>query len=729
MNKRDFSSFILFVFGFLLLWEWLRPIEQLTDLSHLGVFIFFLAICFLSYYFQLRWHFQFPIKIIYILISLNRLYHKGSLYQKNWMTSFWRDIKDLFNRNWDYLSNEFRTLLFFLLLWLMVYLVQYWVLKRKRIFIFFFMTIIYITILDAFTTYSAKAAIVRTVICGFAIMGMLTYYRILSKENVEKEPSNTWKWMAPLTIMIAFSVIVGLAAPKATPVWPDPVPYLTSAKDEANGQSSIRKIGYGEDDTHLGGSFIGDKSNVFKVISSGKHYWKVETKDQYTGKGWMASGSTSLQFGFWDLVPVFSIPETVTTTIESAEFFSNIDKNYLIYPAGIQRVASNSFADEIFKINTNTEKISTFNNQNKPQPLAGYHLSFEVPKYKISDLDKTTQINPKAMNQKFIDRYTSLPEGLPPRIKQLAEEITTGKTNWYDKAKAIEAYFDRPEFTYDQKNVAVPGEKDDYVDQFLFETKRGYCDNFSTSMAVMLRTLGIPTRWVKGFTGGDFMQYSSEDHSKQIYDITNNNAHSWVEVFFPNQGWVPFEPTKGFTNDVQISYAANDTSRSSIQTTVPPKPVEKPQKPVAEDKQTTDTKKSFDVKTVLFDIKIFWENKWKWIVLGIVIIGLICAGLYQIRGKWVPYYLLVKYRFNKRDEKIGTAYLALLKQLNRYGLKRKENQTLRNYAEYIDSFFSTREMTRLTSYYEQIIYNKDMSKGSWEDMQELWENLIKRTIT
>jgi transglutaminase-like putative cysteine protease len=730
MNKRDFSSLILFVLGFLLLWEWLRPIEQLTDLSHLGVFIFFILICFLAYYFQLKWIIQFAIKILFILISLNRLYDKNSLYQKNGMIFFWRDIKDLFNRNWDYLSNEFRTLLFFLLLWLMVYLIQYWVLKRKRIFIFFFMTIIYITVLDAFTTYSAKAAIVRTVICGFAIMGMLTYYRIIDKENVAKEPSNTRKWMAPLTILIAFSVLVGLAAPKAAPIWPDPVPYLTSAKDGANGQSSIRKIGYGEDDTHLGGSFIGDKSTVFKVISNGKHYWKVETKDKYTGKGWMASGSTSLQFVFWDLVPVFSIPETVTTKMESAEFFSNIDKNYLIYPAGIQRVAANSYGSEIFKINTNTEKISIFNNQNKPKPLAGYHLSFGVPKYRISDLVKTTQIDPLAMNQKFIDRYTSLPEGLPPRIKQLAEEITAGKTNWFDKAKSIENYFGRPEYTYDQKDVAVPGEKDDYVDQFLFETKRGYCDNFSTSMAVMLRTLGIPTRWVKGFTGGDFMQYSSGDHSKQIYDITNNNAHSWVEVFFPNQGWVPFEPTKGFTSDVEISYAVNDTSRSSIQTTVSPtKPVEKPQKPVAEDKQTTDTKKSFDVKTVWSDMKIFLENKWKWIVLGFVIMGLICAGLYQIRGKWVPYYLLLKYRFNKRDEKIENAYLALLKQLNRYGLKRKENQTLRSYAEYIDSFFSTREMTRLTSYYEQIIYNKDMSKGSWESVRELWENLIKRTIT
>jgi hypothetical protein len=361
------------------------------------------------------------------------------------------------------------------------------------------------------------------------MMGMQTYYRILMKENVANDPSNTRKWMAPLAVIMTISVVVGFAVPKAGPIWPDPVQFFTSAKEGANG-GSIHKIGYDEDDTHLGGAFIGDKSTAFKVISNGKHYWKVETKDQYTGKGWTASGTANLQFANWELVPVFSIPKTVSKTMESATFFSKIDQNYLIYPAGIQRVSANSFSDEIFKIDTNTEKILTYDRDNNPHTLAGYQLSFEVPKYKISDLVKTTQIYYKLMNPQFIDRYTSLPEGLPPRIKQLAEKITAGKTNWFDKAKAIESYFNRPEFKYDQKKVAVPGEKDDYVDQFLFETKRGYCDNFSTSMAVMLRTLKIPTRWVKGYTGGDFIQYTS--NSKQIYDIPTIMRIHGLKYFF-----------------------------------------------------------------------------------------------------------------------------------------------------------------------------------------------------
>jgi hypothetical protein len=273
----------------------------------------------------------------------------------------------------------------------------------------------------------------------------------------------------------------------------------------------------------------------------------------------------------------------------------------------------------------------------------------------------------------------------------------------------------------------VPDINDDYVDQFLFDTKKGYCDNFSSSMAVMLRTLGIPTRWVKGFTGGDFLQYNDEASGEQVYKVTNNNAHSWVEVFFPNQGWVPFEPTKGFTNEININYSSEVAPSTNNQQTSTP-PVQKPQKEELDNPKANDANKFFDVQKIWVDTKLFLQNNWKRIFLNILLIAGLGAILYRIRGKWVPYCLLTVYRFKKKDESMGAAYLALLEQLDRYGLKRKENQTLRNYARYIDSFFSTREMTRLTHFYENYLYHQDLPKGTWEESRELWENLIKKTI-
>ncbi|EKN62679.1 transglutaminase [Neobacillus bataviensis LMG 21833] len=737
--KRNFPSFLLYTLCFFLLWEWLRPVEQLTNTGKIETFILFLLMSIAVSFFGLKKIWQSLIKFLFILISIKRFYYDESFFQLSWLKSFIVDIANnlglLVGKQWNDLSDEFRTLLFFILLWLMVYLIDYWLLKRKRIFIFFFMTLVYITVLDTFTPYSAKAAIVRTVLAGFAVMGILTFLRIIKKENVNCEPGFFRKWMAPLVVMIAVSVAVGITAPKAAPKWPDPVPFFTAKnpKDGTGGGNGAgpQRIGYGTNDEALGGPFIADSSPVFTYEADRKNYWKMETKDMYTGKGWNASGSTPTSYKQEDLVPVYSIPDTVETIKETAlvSIHEKYRYNLIMYPAGIQKILTIQPSDpngNRFVVDTTNERISFYSHEQMPIVPKTFSIDYEVPKYMEKDLKQTTSMDSSPY---FYQQFTFLPEGLPPRIKDLAVEITAGKLNWFDKAKAVESYFSNAGFTYDQKNVAVPGTNDDYVDQFLFETKRGYCDNFSTSMAVMLRTLGIPTRWVKGYTGGDFLKYSADDSSKQYYEVTNNNAHSWVEVFFPNQGWVPFEPTKGFSNEIMIRYDATDGTASPNQQTTPP-PVKKPQKEERdESKNAKKSNKSFDLKSSWTKAKLLIKNTWKSVALILVILTVVAAMLYRIRGKWIPYGLLLLYRFKKKDESIGAAYLDLLNQLDRYGLKRKEDQTLRNYARYIDSFFSTREMTRLTYLYEQYLYQQSLPKGAWKGSRELWENLIKKTIT
>ncbi|WP_066073459.1 transglutaminase TgpA family protein [Neobacillus soli] len=743
MRKRDLPSLFLYTFGFFLLWEWLRPIEQLTETDNIEMFIFFLLLSFAISFFHMKWPWQLIIKLVFILYSVNRLYYQEGFFQFRWLKAFITDGADnivlLAGRHWNDLSNEFRTLLFFILLWLMVYLIHYWLLNRQRIFIFFLMTLIYISVLDTFTPYSAKAAIVRTIIAGFAVMGMLTFYRMTRKEKVNCDSSFLRRWMVPLAGMIVFSVLVGIAAPKAAPIWPDPVPFFTANnnKEGAEGnKAGPHKIGYGTDDTALGGPFIGDDSPVFAYEANGKNYWKMETKDTYTGKGWLASGSTLISYREEEFVPVTSYPETVETIKESARVIvhGKYKYNYIMYPAGIKMISAMEPSDpdgNRFVVDANNERISFFNNDQNPVVPRAFTAVYEIPKYKAADLKQTASFDSEksVKDHFFYMQYTQLPDQLPDRVKVLAEEITAGKTSWFEKAKAVEGYFGKSDYTYDQKNVAVPDTNDDYVDQFLFETKHGYCDNFSSSMVVMLRSLGIPTRWVKGFTGGDFQEYSQDDTSKRYYQVTNNNAHSWVEVYFPNQGWVPFEPTKGFTNGAIINYQTDAVPASTNPQSTPP-PVKKPQH-VEKDvlKTPEDAKKSFDVKNILNKAKLTLKNNWKLIFLVLVLLTGITATLYRIRGKWVPYCVLLLYRFKKKDENIGAAYLILLNQFERYGINRKENQTLRNYARYIDTFYSTRDMTRLTAYYEQYMYHQSLPKGTWKESRELWENLIKKTIT
>ncbi|WP_462412721.1 transglutaminase TgpA family protein [Neobacillus sp. Marseille-QA0830] len=732
MTRRNFPTLLLYGLGFLLLWEWLRPIEQLTNTNHIETFIIFLLIAFALSFLNVKWYWQSVIQILFILFAINRFHYQEPFFQFSWLISFLGDFLNnlglIASRDWTHLSNGFRTLLLFILLWLMVYLVHYWLLRRQRIFLFFFMTLIYITILDTFTVYDAGTAIVRTVVVGFTIMGILTYLRIFHHELVSSDSSLLKKWIAPLAGMIALSVFIGIAAPKAAPIWPDPVPYLKTAANKGGndgGNTGISRIGYGTNDEQLGGPFIGDDNPVFQYEAYGKTYWKVETKDVYTGKGWIPQGSTPITFSESDTVPVFSIPDTVETSAETARVTfdpSFFTADFMVYPAGIQKFQQiKPSGGTVFNIDTTKEKISP-----REKKITSYAVQFKEPSYKAVNLRKTTAYQSSEMGADFYNRYTLLPEGLPSRIKQLTEEITAGKTNWFDKAKAVEEYFGNGQYIYDQKNVALPGKDDDYVDQFLFDTKTGYCDNFSSSMAVMLRTIGIPTRWIKGFTGGDFIQYNVGEDSMQLYQVTNNNAHSWVEVYLPGQGWVPFEPTKGFYSGINIDYTTGQSSSSS-QTPVTPT-VEKPKQEKADDTKENKQESSFDWGTVWNNVQSFFSDHWLGAGLAVIILFLLAAGLYRIRGKWFPYVIMLRYRFKKQDDTISAAYMSLLGQLERYGLKRKDNQTLRNYARYVDSFFSTREMTRLTDRYEQYLYHQTLPEGSWKDARELWENLIKKTI-
>lgn len=132
---------------------------------------------------------------------------------------------------------------------------------------------------------------------------------------------------------------------------------------------------------------------------------------------------------------------------------------------------------------------------------------------------------------------------IDPRIHSLAQRLTATATNRYDQAKAVETYLRG--LTY-RLEVATPPKNVDPVTFFLFQTKTGYCEYFASSMGEMLRSLGIPVRLVNGYGPGTLSPAQEqagvlERHS--IYNIVASDAHTWVEVYFPQYGWIPFEPT------------------------------------------------------------------------------------------------------------------------------------------------------------------------------------------
>ena len=129
--------------------------------------------------------------------------------------------------------------------------------------------------------------------------------------------------------------------------------------------------------------------------------------------------------------------------------------------------------------------------------------------------------------------FTQLPR-VSQRTRDLARSLTQGLDNNYDRAVAIEEFFHN-EFGY---TLDLPrSARQATLEYFLFDRREGHCEYFSTAMAVLLRTLGIHAREVNGFLGGQWNDFG------QYLAVTQNEAHSWVEVWFPGYGWVPFDPT------------------------------------------------------------------------------------------------------------------------------------------------------------------------------------------
>jgi transglutaminase-like putative cysteine protease len=129
--------------------------------------------------------------------------------------------------------------------------------------------------------------------------------------------------------------------------------------------------------------------------------------------------------------------------------------------------------------------------------------------------------------------YLQVPS-LDPRIPELARQVTNTARTPFDKASAIETFL-RTQFSYSLNLTGKPSE--DPLAYFLFVSHAGHCEYYASAMAIMLRTLGIPSREVNGFLPGEYNDLGGD------YVIRASDAHSWVEVYFPGSGWQVFDPT------------------------------------------------------------------------------------------------------------------------------------------------------------------------------------------
>ena len=561
---------------------------------------------------------------------------------------------------------------------------------------------------------------------------MLALVRLLIDENIHYSNRTAIRWMIPLSSLIVFAVVIGFFSPKPQAIWPDPVAFIKSTSEKFG--SNQNRIGYDRNDSKLGGDFVGDDGVVFRASSPVRTYWKIENKNIYTGKGWETGhnygGSQSASAS--ETVMLYDYTGEDMNKESEAELEFMIDHGHIPYPSpmAIDSIYNPDEDDESafagILYSENSSEITPIYEEKDRKELKEAGIRFRSPTYYLDVLrnDQIDDLSEMELGAQ-LEQSRALPENLPLRVRELAIELAeaTGSNSIYDQVKAIETYLTGEKFTYSKEGVAYPEESQDYVDQFLFETNIGYCDNFSSAMVVLVRSLGIPARWVKGYTAGDLVY--DQELGESRYVITNNNAHSWPEVYFPSEGWVPFEPTKGFSSEVRFS-ATKDIGSDQEENQAGSEPNQPENKETEEpiETQDKDSQAMFGAGTVKEKVAEHWKT-------GLVaILGLAGAVfmLYRIRGRWIPYIWVFYYKKVKKKPNYSQAYLQLLRELNRYGIKRKPGQTLREYAIYVDRFFGSSEMNRLTWAYEKYIYSGAKTELDWSSFQKQWEKMILRTI-
>lgn len=264
------------------------------------------------------------------------------------------------------------------------------------------------------------------------------------------------------------------------------------------------------------------------------------------------------------------------------------------------------------------------------------------------------------------ERYLKMPEGQTEFYKKLAEELTAGLTNPYDKAKAIESYLNS--FTYSTEPPA-PAAGQDEIQFFLSESKTGYCVHFSSAMALMLRSIGIPTRLATGFINGEL------DPTTNSWIVRANAAHAWTQVYFPGYGWIDFEPTPGREG---IQRPADPSAVPPLPTPTPAPDVAAPQTtpPAQATAQPTPTPAA-DANPVTAGQTAGQKTEFPWWILWILAAGAAIGGLVYLRRWYIQQQLALP------DPSPITVYQRMGRSARKAGLRGRTGMTAYEYATYL----------------------------------------------
>ncbi len=269
---------------------------------------------------------------------------------------------------------------------------------------------------------------------------------------------------------------------------------------------------------------------VLYVRSPAWSYWRSHSYDTYTGSAWEQRDTALTELAQDQRQIYFQIP------VDNQALGDEIVQSFYLVRDQPNLVFAAYRPVEAY-LNTRALALDAGDGLRVGEPMpAGttYTIVSRRPNFTVAALRASKGALPADVGRK----YLPLPGNLSARVRALAAELTANAPTSYDKAAALRDYLLTIPYDY-YPPPQPPGSET--VDNFVFVDKRGVCEQFATSLAVMLRVLGIPARLVAGYGAGQYNSLSG------YYTVRASDAHAWVEAYFPGYGWVPFDPTPGWT--------------------------------------------------------------------------------------------------------------------------------------------------------------------------------------
>jgi len=478
----------------------------------------------------------------------------------------------------------------------------------------------------------------------------------------------------------------------------------------------------------LGGARTLDETPVMLVQASEGRYWRAAVYDRYDGKGWFSSDTQSANFG-------------ENNTAISTPFFRNrvpITQTYTLFKGGatvlyalnnpkkLDRPGQAKSSKVTVSENQGTSfvywpgqrppwatDITFIESDRRIQSKESYHVT------SLFSLATKAQLQADSTNypQWIETRYTQLPDGIPQRVFDLAEEITIDAATPFDKASAIESYL-RTNITYNE-GIPFPPANRDKVDYILFDLKEAYCDYYATSMIVMLRSQGIPARLAAGYAKG---QAETLDDQSQAYLVKSKDAHSWVEVFFPSYGWIEFEPTAAQPVIARFFDPNAALTNNLLDNTPPENPIDRVQDVEAPGELPEDTASQSQRINLPFwgEITIPGANSLRSFAIALIILGLIMGVWRMFSKQFIP-------RNSNFLPSTQSIYNAMLKLSAWMDAKKQPWQTAYEHSKNLQHRVPTAqpEIDLITSEYVQNVFSthKNSHPDTRQQLLNAWEKI------